>query len=146
MSKTQRAALLGVAAIVLLAALLTLRPTDDAATPTRSDHTTPTSVAADDDGTDRNADRAAAKPATPSPAPLLRAGSAQRLDARSGETVHFRVRSTAPDKVHVHGYDLLRNVAPDQTTVVAFEANLEGIFEIELEQAGEQIGELRVAP
>jgi hypothetical protein len=56
------------------------------------------------------------------------------------------VRSDVADEIHVHGYDVTGNAAPGKPARVAFEADLVGRFEIELENRGVQIGELTVRP
>ena len=65
---------------------------------------------------------------------------------KSGEVVRFRVRSSVPEEIHVHGYDITSPVEAGATTRLAFKARLEGIFEIELHNSGEQIGKLVVEP
>ena len=56
------------------------------------------------------------------------------------------MRSDVSDEVHVHGYDLMKDVEAGQTVTFSFPADITGIFEIELEGAGKQIAELRVDP
>jgi hypothetical protein len=73
-------------------------------------------------------------------------GGVQELEYGSGEQVQFRVRSDAADEVHVHGYDLSKDVAAGGAVSFSFPADIEGIFEVELEERGEQIAELRVNP
>lgn len=73
-------------------------------------------------------------------------GGVQELEYTAGEEVRFQVRSDVADEVHVHGYDLMQDVAAGGTVSFTFPAEIEGIFEIELEEAGEQIAELRVNP
>ncbi|HET8814907.1 MAG TPA: hypothetical protein VFM51_08125, partial [Solirubrobacterales bacterium] len=58
----------------------------------------------------------------------------------------FRVESAVADHVHVHGYNLMKDVAAGEVASFDFPATLEGIFEAELEDSGEQILELRVEP
>jgi hypothetical protein len=65
---------------------------------------------------------------------------------RRGEIVRLVVRSDVHDHVHVHGYDLMRDVAPGKPARLSFEATVAGRFEIELEEAGLQIAELEVKP
>jgi len=48
--------------------------------------------------------------------------------------------------VHVHGYDLMADVAPGKPARIDFTANLTGRFEIELEDRGKQIAQLTVLP
>ena len=73
-------------------------------------------------------------------------GGVRELEYGSGEEVRFRVRSDAADEIHVHGYDLTKDVAAGGSVVFSFPADIEGIFEIELEVRGEQIAELRINP
>ena len=60
--------------------------------------------------------------------------------------MRFRVRSETADELHVHGYEIRRDLAPGKIASVSFEARIEGVFEVELEGAGEQIAALRVDP
>ena len=73
-------------------------------------------------------------------------GGIQELEYSAGEEVRFRVASDVADEVHVHGYDLMQDVTAGGSVEFAFPADLEGIFEVELEGRGEQILELRVNP
>jgi hypothetical protein len=84
---------------------------------------------------------------TPKPGPpLVTPGKVTKLRFEQGDTVRFRVRSDVADHVHVHGYDLMKDVAPGETITFSFPAEITGIFEIELEDRGEQIAQLRVDP
>lgn len=74
------------------------------------------------------------------------AGGVAELTYTAGDEVRFEVRSDVADEVHVHGYDLSKDVAAGGTVSFAFPADLEGIFEVELEERVEQIAELRVNP
>ena len=58
----------------------------------------------------------------------------------------LRVRSNVADHVHVHGYDLMRDVAPGKPAELTFRATIPGRFEVELEERGLQIAELTVRP
>jgi hypothetical protein len=73
-------------------------------------------------------------------------GGIRELDYTKGDRVRFRVESDVSDEVHVHGYDLMKDVAPGHPVSFEFPANLEGVFEAELEGRKEQIIELRVNP
>ena len=85
--------------------------------------------------------------ATPKPEPpLVTPGKVTKLRFEQGDTVRFRVRSDVADHVHVHGYDLMKDIEPGKTVTFSFPADITGIFEIELEDAGEQIAQLRVDP
>lgn len=73
-------------------------------------------------------------------------GGVQELEYSAGEQVRFKVDSDVADEIHVHGYDLMKDVAAGGSVSFSFPAELEGIFEIELEGLKEQIAELRVNP
>jgi hypothetical protein len=73
-------------------------------------------------------------------------GGIQELEYGAGERIRFRVSSDAAEEIHVHGYDLSQNVAAGGTVEFDFPADLEGIYEAELEELGVQIVELRINP
>jgi len=56
------------------------------------------------------------------------------------------VRSDVADEIHVHGYDKKEDVPAGGSVRFSFPADIEGVFEVELEDRAEQIGELRVNP
>jgi hypothetical protein len=94
---------------------------------------------------------APAKPAAPAvPRIVVRdlqpVGGVKELVFRKGETIRFVVESDAPEEVHLHGYDVAEDVAPGQPARFALEANIEGIFEAELEHSGTQIASITVEP
>ncbi len=70
----------------------------------------------------------------------------ERFEVDQGEDVVLVVRSAVADEVHLHGYDLSTEVAPGRVGRIRFTADHPGRFEIELENAGEQIADLRVTP
>jgi hypothetical protein len=69
-----------------------------------------------------------------------------RVTAHKGDRVVVVVRSDVADEVHVHGYDLMADVAPGKPVRIQFTATLTGRFEIELEGRGKQIAQLTVLP
>jgi hypothetical protein len=73
-------------------------------------------------------------------------GGVKRLELESGERARFVVQSDVADEVHVHGYDVSRDVPAGGSVRFNFPADIEGVFEVELEQRGQQIAELRVSP
>lgn len=73
-------------------------------------------------------------------------GGIVRVTATKGDTVVVTVRSDVTDHVHVHGYDLMADVAPGKPARIQFKASLTGRFEIELEDRGKQIAQLTVLP
>ncbi|MDO8211785.1 hypothetical protein [Conexibacter sp. CPCC 206217] len=107
------------------------------------------------DGTDptatTGAERSAERPATPAVAQIVvrglePVGGVKKLVFRKGDTIRFTVVSDEPEEVHFHGYDVARDVAPGRPAAFAVPANIEGIFEAELEHSGTQIASITVEP
>lgn len=73
-------------------------------------------------------------------------GGVQELEYSAGDQIRFEVDSDVAEEIHVHGYDLMKDVPAGGTISFSFPAEIEGIFEVELEGRKEQIAELRVNP
>ena len=73
-------------------------------------------------------------------------GGIKRATVAKDKQVMVTVRADVADEVHVHGYDLMKDVAPGAPAVIAFQAKIPGRFEAELEERGLQIAELTVNP
>jgi len=73
-------------------------------------------------------------------------GGVRSLTYNKGEQVRFKVESDVSDEVHVHGYDIMKDVKAGGSVSFDFPANIEGVFEAELEGRKEQIIELTVNP
>ena len=73
-------------------------------------------------------------------------GGIRQLDYTKGDQIRFKVDSDVSDEVHVHGYDVHKEVKAGGSASFAFQADIEGVFEAELESRKEQIIELRVNP
>ena len=73
-------------------------------------------------------------------------GGVQDISVRKGDRIRFVVESDTADEVHVHGFDLSKDVEAGGRVSFDFEADSDGAYEVELEHHGEQIAELRVAP
>jgi hypothetical protein len=61
-----------------------------------------------------------------------------------GDKVTIAVTSDASDEIHVHGYNKFKKVEAGQTATISFVANIPGAFEVELEESGLELLELRV--
>lgn len=68
------------------------------------------------------------------------------ISVGEGDTVTLRITADEETEVHVHGYDLEQEVAPNEPATVEFEAELTGRFEIEDESTHENLGVLVVQP
>ncbi|MGH3018864.1 MAG: hypothetical protein ACRDNR_01710 [Gaiellaceae bacterium] len=72
-------------------------------------------------------------------------GGVKRPEIDEGKQVVLVVRSDVADHMHLHGYDLLADVAPGQPGRIQFRADLPGRFDLELEDRAVLIAELRVS-
>ena len=141
---------IGAAAVGIVVLFVALQPgeADDDLSPTPSP-TTSVSPTATPDGSPSPSP-------SPSPTPrarvievTVRGGEVRgpaRPSVRQGGTVVLVVRADVSDHVHVHGYDLVGDVAPESPARLAFRATIPGRFEIELEDRGLPIAELTVRP
>jgi hypothetical protein len=73
-------------------------------------------------------------------------GGVQKLTVSKGDRIRFDVHSAVGDEVHLHGYDIGKDVEAGGTVSFDVPADLEGEFEAELEQRHEQILDLTVNP
>jgi hypothetical protein len=150
-SRTARLAWLGVAVLVLIVAFVLLRPSDDDKQTTADTPTTTATAAATDTATPVAGETSTPTPSpspkpTVDPGPILTGNSVRKLRFEKGDTVRFRVRVPEDHEIHIHGYDIAKNAKANQILKVSFKATIDGIFEIELEDTGQQIAELRVDP
>ncbi len=73
-------------------------------------------------------------------------GGIRRLTYNKGEQILFKVDSDVSDEIHMHGYDIMKDVKAGGSVSFDFPATIEGVFEAELEGRKEQILELTVNP
>lgn len=74
-------------------------------------------------------------------------GGIQELVYNKGDQIHFKVKVPFEEEVHLHGYDVAKEVPKGGGTVTYdLKADLEGEFEAELEDRAEQIVALKVEP
>ena len=140
MSRGQRLTFLGIAAAIAVAAVILFAAGGEGTDDASKSASTP-APGASAEGT-----ASATATAKPKPPPLLQAGTEKALTFKQGQTVRFRVRNDKKEEVHVHGYDIKRDLEPGKTETVAFEATIAGIFEIELEGSGTPLAQLKVVP
>jgi hypothetical protein len=70
----------------------------------------------------------------------------RHLTFRKGDRIRFAVVSDAPGEVHLHGYDVERELTPGRRTRFNLPATLEGRFEVELHGTNTQVARLDVTP
>ena len=69
-----------------------------------------------------------------------------RESVHKGDRVVLVVKSDVADEIHVHGYDISKDVRAGGTARIVFTADIAGRFEVELEERGVQIADLTVTP
>ena len=143
-SKTARliAALVAVALIVVL--FVALSGGDDS-----SNETSPTSATTDSNGT-KTDQGPATDPAGDVPVIVIKdgkpVGGVTELSFNKGDEISFAVDSDTADEVHFHGYDIGKEVEAGGTVRFDVPADIDGIFEVELESTATQIAEITVNP
>ncbi len=157
MSNGQRAAVLLVAIVALVAGFFALRPggDDESTTADTTPATTPLPPPSTTGGTPptTTAPTTTTAPRPSTPITVLRVrggqpvGGVKAIRATKGNRVRFEVRSPdTADEVHVHGYDIRKDLEAGGRVRFSFDANAEGIFEVELEGSHTQIAKLEVRP
>jgi heme/copper-type cytochrome/quinol oxidase subunit 2 len=145
-SRTQRLTFLAIAVVIAIGAVIILTTSganDEEEAPAPAAQATATATETPGSSAMETPEPTATPKAEP---PLVTPGKVTKLRFEQGDTVRFRVRSDVADEVHVHGYDVMKDVEPGRTVTFSFPADITGIFEIELEQRGEPIAQLRVDP
>jgi hypothetical protein len=141
---------LGLAGVAILVALfVVLRPDDDdedQASPPPPPATTTTART-----TTRATTTTTARPAGPTTIRIVVrggrvVGGLRRARLERGDRAVLVVRADVTDHVHLHGYDIMRDVAPGRPARLRFRATIPGRFEVELEDRRLQIAQLEVRP
>jgi hypothetical protein len=73
-------------------------------------------------------------------------GGVKKLEFKKGDQVNFKVVSDTADEIHVHGYDLMKDVEKGGSVSFSFKGSIDGRFVVELEDHKQQIAELDVTP
>jgi heme/copper-type cytochrome/quinol oxidase subunit 2 len=73
-------------------------------------------------------------------------GGLRTVRVRENQRIRLVVTSDVSDHVHLHGYDLMVDVAPGRPGRLTLRATVPGRFEVELEDRRLQILELEVRP
>jgi hypothetical protein len=142
----------GIAAAVVLFFVLRDGGDEDAPSPSPAAQTDATTGEADA-ATDTGGTTEPASPPPPTPE-VVRARIAigpdgptrvQRIDARRGQRVVITIVSQVTDHAHLHGYELLVDVGGGRPARITFVADTPGRFELELEDRGQPIADLRVS-
>jgi FtsP/CotA-like multicopper oxidase with cupredoxin domain len=141
MSRTARFVSIGAAVVIAVVAVVLLRPESGSEEADDSPAQQPQSAETDSAGKSSSEPTATAE-AAPKPPPVeitVRdfkvSGGVKSIAVEQGDTVRLLVRSDTPGEIHVHGYALEKEVAPDRPARFDFKASLEGGYEIEVHGA-----------
>jgi hypothetical protein len=158
MTRWTRLALAGGVVVLAVVLFVVLRPDDDeeaeptAAAQTTTEETETETETETEDGTTEEAPTTteAENPDEPQRIVIVvrdgqPVGGVKRPEIDEGKQVVLVVRSDVSDHMHLHGYDLLADVAPGQPGRIRFRADLVGRFDLELEDRVLLIAELRVS-
>lgn len=120
------------------------------------DQPQPAAVAQTTSTTDSGGDGQKPEPDKPKPEPPEVAtieieggqpvGGVEELSFSEGEAIRFVVESDVAGHVHLHGYDVIQDVAAGDSTEFDVPATITGVFEAELEDGAVPIAEITVEP
>jgi hypothetical protein len=71
-------------------------------------------------------------------------GASGRVQVAKGTSVTLVVTSDVADEVHLHGYDIEKELVPGKPSTLQFTATLTGVFEVELHKANVVLVHLQV--
>jgi heme/copper-type cytochrome/quinol oxidase subunit 2 len=137
MTPARRGALIAAVIVIAIVAFIVLKPSSTS----KKQSSTPATV------TTANGKKAPA-PAVPNVVVknAKPVGGIKDLTFNKGDTVKFKVTSDVADEIHVHGYDVMKDVKPGHPITFSFPGKIDGEFVVELEGRKQQIASLRVNP
>jgi hypothetical protein len=138
-----RRVVIGVAAVAIVVALFfVFRPSDE------GESTGGTTTSATTSST--------ATPPPPSPPPAARVqivveggrpvGGVRSVTVAKNRRVVLVVTSDISEEVHLHGYNVARDVAPGEPARIPFRATIVGTVEVELEHSGVPLARITTKP
>jgi hypothetical protein len=71
-------------------------------------------------------------------------GGIQRPTVKKGQTVRIVVKTNIGTQVHLHGYNIEKNIEKGVPTVIRFVARVQGRFALELHPMDAQLAQLTV--
>jgi hypothetical protein len=125
--------------------------TNDAVTATETTATAPTTTM-DTVGTTETTETTATTPAAEAKVITVNVvkgrptGGIQRPTVDKGDKVVLVVRTDSGEAVHLHGYDIEKDVVPGKAVRMPFMANIAGRFEVELHPTDALIAVIEVKP
>lgn len=142
----------GIAAVALALVLLVVLKDDGGESSESQSRTAPSATLNphEEEKPSQGSDRQPVKQESAIPTIVVRngepVGGVAELSFKAGEDVRIKVTSDVSDELHLHGYDLSKPIKAGGSATFDFPAEIEGIFELELEERAVPIAELQVNP
>ena len=74
-------------------------------------------------------------------------GGVEKVEVKKNEPLEIQVASDQEVPIHFHGYDIEKDAAPGKPAIFKLKkANIEGVFEMEIESTKTKIAEITVNP
>ena len=145
MTRNTRIALLAAAAVVAVVAIIIIGSGgDDNNDSTTAAQTTPAATVT---GTGTST--------TPPPKPSIQVitikngkavGGVQTVSVKKGDRARFKVVSDADHEIHLHGFDIAKDVKAGGSVTYNVKTDAPGIYEFEIEDTKTKIGQVKVEP
>jgi hypothetical protein len=155
MEKRQRMTLLGIAAAIAVAAVVIALVVGGGSDDDGDSDTSNTGTQAAQTETAGDTTQTTEDKPKPKPKPKVTnieveggqpIGGVKEIKAEKGDTVRIDVTSDQADELHLHVYDVEKELQPGKKTRLQFKANIEGVIELELHESEQQIAEITVEP
>jgi plastocyanin len=128
MSRNQRVGLLAAAAVVVVVAIVIAVASGGSDNGNSSSGLTPTNTTSTGSSSSTTPKPSSFKVQIKDEKPV---GGAQSFKVKKGDNVTIVVSSNGHDVIHLHGYDIEKDVEAGKPATFKFTADIEGIFEIE---------------
>lgn len=150
MQSRRMGALVAVVAIAAAVVLFVVLRDDDGGESTGGETST-TETATPEPGGDGGGSGETPKPPEPEVATIVvkdgqPVGGVAELEFTKGEAIRFIVESDVDEEVHLHGYDVSKDVSAGGSVEFDLPATIDGVFELELELSVVPIAEIKVNP
>jgi len=92
---------------------------------------------------------------TPAPKPSIQVitikngkavGGVQTVSVKKGDRARFKVVSDADHEIHLHGFDIAKDVRAGGSVTYDVKTDAPGIYEFEIEDTTTKIGQVKVEP
>jgi hypothetical protein len=154
MSRNQRLALIAGAVVIAVGAFVILSggDNDDSSSSAPTAQTTTDQGSSNHGNSDQESTKSKQEAAKPSVTRIKvqngkPVGGVAQISVKKDDTVALTVSSpNTTSEVHVHGFDIIKELKPGTPASFLFRADIEGVFDVELEETETPIANLKVEP